>query len=108
LCKIHWFEARTPNENGSKFGRILKSDSLFSTKGLVGCSISRIEGGKSSTKTSQKKNEKKVAMIPNGSTKNSICSKTLEAENEGSTANKSCEEKQQMVPVAMIIYDIDP
>lgn len=104
LSEIHRCEVATPNEIGSKS----LSDNLPSTKALVECSVSRMEDGKRSSKASQKKNEKKVAMVPNSSTKNSICGKTLEAEGEGIIANESCEEKQQMGPVAMVIDDIGP
>jgi len=41
----------------------------------------------------QKKNEKKLAVVPNSSTKNSICGKTLEVEGEGIIVNESCEKK---------------
>lgn len=104
LHEIHRSEAGTPNEIGSKS----LSDNLPSTNGLVECSVSRAEDGKSSTKASQKKNEKKAAMIPNSSTKDSIDGKTLEAEREGIIANESCEEKQRMGSVAMVIDDIGP
>lgn len=108
LHVVHRSEAGTPNEIGSTSGRIRKSDKLSSTKGLVGSSVFQAEDGKSSTKASQNKNEKKVAMIPNSSTNNAICGKTLEAEGEDIIADESCEEKQQMGPVAMVVDKIGP
>lgn len=106
LHEIHMSEAGMPNEIGLKSGRIRKSDNLSSTKCLVGSCVSRAEGGKISTKASQKKNGKKVAMSPNSSTDNAICGKTLEAQGEVIIADKSCEEKQQMGPVAMVVDEI--
>lgn len=106
LHETHMSEAGTSNEIGLKSGRILKSDNLFSTKSLVGSSVSRAEDGKISTKASQKKNGKEVAISPNSSTDDAICGKTLEGEGEAIIADKSCEEKQQMGPVAMVVDEI--